>query len=60
LATDYCVRATALDARAAGLEVVVFTDAVRAVDAKPGDGRVALDEMSVSGVRLASSGAQPS
>jgi nicotinamidase/pyrazinamidase len=60
LATDYCVRATALDARAAGLEVVVLTDAVRAVDTQPGDGRVALDEMSVGGVRLASSGAQPS
>ena len=28
LATDYCVRATGLDARAAGLEVVVLADAV--------------------------------
>ena len=31
LATDYCVRATALDARAAGFEVTVIEDAVRGV-----------------------------
>jgi nicotinamidase/pyrazinamidase len=31
LATDYCVRATALDAKAAGFEVVVVEDACRGV-----------------------------
>jgi nicotinamidase/pyrazinamidase len=51
LATDYCVKHTALDARAAGLEVVVLTDAVRAVDVQPGDGKRALDELRQAGVR---------
>ena len=54
LATDYCVRATALDARAAGLEVVVIEDAVRAVDARPGDGQRALEDIGDSGARLIS------
>jgi nicotinamidase/pyrazinamidase len=49
LATDYCVRATALDARRAGLEVVVLEDAVRAVDVAPGDGERALAEMTAAG-----------
>jgi nicotinamidase/pyrazinamidase len=39
LALDYCVQATALDARAAGHEVLVLTDATRAVNVKPDDGR---------------------
>jgi nicotinamidase/pyrazinamidase len=50
LATDYCVKATALDARRAGLEVVVLEDAVRAVDVAPGDGTRALEEMTAAGV----------
>jgi nicotinamidase/pyrazinamidase len=49
LATDYCVRATALDARRAGLEVVVLEDAVRAVDVTEGDGERALAEMAAAG-----------
>jgi nicotinamidase/pyrazinamidase len=52
LATDYCVRATVLDARAAGFDAIVLTDAVRAVDVKPGDGARALDEMRRAGARL--------
>ena len=52
LATDYCVRATALDATAAGLEAIVLTDAVRAVDVQPGDGARALEEMGAHGARL--------
>jgi nicotinamidase/pyrazinamidase len=54
LATDYCVRATALDARAAAFEVLVLEDAVRAVEVKPGDGMRALSELVSRGVRLAS------
>ena len=42
LATDYCVRATVLDARRLGFDVEVLEDAVRAVDAQPGDGERAL------------------
>jgi nicotinamidase/pyrazinamidase len=53
LATDYCVRATALDAVRAGLEVVVLTDAIGAVDLQPGDGTRALEEMQAAGARLA-------
>jgi nicotinamidase/pyrazinamidase len=53
LATDYCVRATALDALAAGFEVVVLQDAIRAVEVQPGDGQRALDEVTGGGARIA-------
>jgi len=53
LATDYCIRATALDARKEGFGVTVVTDGVRPVDVKPGDGQRALEEMKTAGVRLA-------
>lgn len=56
LATDYCVRATALDGRREGLEVVVVEDAVRAVDLQPGDGARALDEMRGAGCAVGRSG----
>jgi nicotinamidase/pyrazinamidase len=54
LATDYCVKATALDARREGLDVVVFEDAVRAVDVQPGDGQRAFEEMTEKGVQITS------
>lgn len=53
LATDYCVRATGLDARRAGLEVVVLADAVCAVNVQPGDGDRALAELVTAGCELA-------
>jgi len=53
LATDYCVKATVLDALQEGFEVVVLEDAVRAVDVTPGDGERALEEMSRAGAVLA-------
>ena len=49
LATDYCVKHTVLDALKAGLDVVVLTDAVRAVDVQPGDGDRAIEEMRTAG-----------
>lgn len=52
LATDYCVRATALDASTAGFAVTVLRDAVRAVDLQPGDGDRALAGMGAAGVEL--------
>jgi len=52
LATDYCVRFSGKDALAAGLEVVVLEDAVRAVDTHPGDGALALRELKAAGARL--------
>lgn len=53
LATDYCVRATTLDAITEGFEVVVLQDAVRAVDVHPGDGERALEAMAGGGARIA-------
>ncbi len=52
LATDYCVRATALDARELGFGVRVVTDAVRGIEAKPGDVERAVEEMRAAGVEL--------
>lgn len=56
LATDYCVRASALDAVRKGFHTVVITDAVEAVNINPGDGKKALEEMKNSGVELITSG----
>ncbi len=50
LATDYCVRATALDALRRGIRVRVLEDAVMGVDLKPGDSEAALEEMRMAGV----------
>lgn len=52
LATDYCVKWTALDAVRNGLEAFVLTDAIRGVDAQPGDSARAIEEMKAAGVKL--------
>jgi len=52
LATDYCVRATALDSRRLGFETVLVADAVAAVDLQPHDGDRAMAEMEAAGVTL--------
>jgi nicotinamidase/pyrazinamidase len=52
LATDYCVKFSALDALDSGFEVVVVEDGVRAVDLVPGDGQRALDELRQAGARI--------
>ena len=49
LATDYCVQATVLDARALGFAVTVLTSAIRAVDLVEGDGERALARMREAG-----------
>lgn len=51
LATDYCVRATVLDALEQGYEVAILLDAVRAVDREPGDGDRSIQEMTRAGAR---------
>jgi nicotinamidase/pyrazinamidase len=56
LATDYCVKATALDGRSLGYETTVLEDAVRAVDLQAGDGEAALEELARAGVRLERAG----
>jgi nicotinamidase/pyrazinamidase len=50
LATDYCVKATALDAARLGFEAYLLLDAIRAVDLAPGDGDRAIDEMRAAGI----------
>jgi nicotinamidase/pyrazinamidase len=57
LATDYCVRATALDARAAGLDVRLLTDLVAGV--APQSSAAALAELSAAGVELADGSVAP-
>jgi nicotinamidase/pyrazinamidase len=52
LATDYCVKATALDAVQLGFRTALVTDAVAAVDLEPGDGQRALDELATADVEL--------
>ncbi len=52
LATDHCVRATALDALSLGLRVFVIADACRGVDLRPGDSAAALDEMAAQGAEI--------
>ncbi len=56
LATDYCVRHSVLDARKAGFDVTVLTDAIAGVDLEPGDSTRALEEMRRAGAKFATSG----
>lgn len=53
LATDYCVRQTALDGLREGFSVTVLADAVRGVDLNPGDSDRALVEVKSAGAFLA-------
>lgn len=49
IATDYCVFHTVIDARAAGFQVRLLLDAVRAVDVEPDDGDQAIRSMMMRG-----------
>ncbi|MGH9245133.1 MAG: isochorismatase family protein [Acidimicrobiales bacterium] len=53
LATDYCVKATALDAVKLGFATTVVREAVAAVNLEAGDGDHAIDEMAAAEVELA-------
>jgi nicotinamidase/pyrazinamidase len=52
LALDYCVKATALDAKRAGFEVVVHRGSTRAVEVQVGDGERAVQELVDAGVEV--------
>lgn len=52
LATDYCVKETALDAIRLDFETTVVLDAVRPVELESGDGQRAIDAMTAAGVSL--------
>jgi nicotinamidase/pyrazinamidase len=54
LATDYCVRDTALDALALGYPTSVLVAGVRGVDVRPGDGDAALARLVAAGATLVS------
>ena len=54
LATDYCVKNTVLDALNEGFQVKVLTDAMRAVELKPGDSERAVEEMRNAGAEIVS------
>lgn len=55
LATDYCVKFTALDAVALGFRAHVISDACRGVDLKEGDVEKAVAEMRAGGVAVLTS-----
>ena len=52
LATDYCVKATALDGAGFGFHVTLPAEATRAVNLEEGDGDRAIDEMKDAGVSI--------
>jgi nicotinamidase/pyrazinamidase len=53
LATDYCVRASVLDALHDGFAVTVLVDGIRGVEVAAGDSERALDEMRKAGAVIA-------
>jgi nicotinamidase/pyrazinamidase len=53
LATDYCVKTTALDALREGFAVTVDSTATRGVEVQPGDSERALDEVRAAGASVA-------
>ena len=55
LATDYCVRFTALDGVREGFAVTVLLDGCRGVELSAGDVEAALNELRAAGVEIATS-----
>jgi nicotinamidase/pyrazinamidase len=55
LATDYCVKFTALDAQSLGFNTFLIEDACRGVNVHPGDDQAAIEEMRHAGVRVCQS-----
>jgi nicotinamidase/pyrazinamidase len=56
LATDYCVKFTAIDARREGFGVFLIEDGCRGVELQPGDTERALEDMRRAGVTMLESG----
>ena len=56
LATDYCVKATAVDARELGFDVWLIEDGCRPVELAPGDGERAVVAMRGAGVTVVHGG----
>jgi nicotinamidase/pyrazinamidase len=53
LATDYCVKYTALDSRKLEFETWLIPDGTRAINIKSGDDQRAITEMNEAGVHVA-------
>jgi nicotinamidase/pyrazinamidase len=53
LATDYCVKDTAIDAAKLGFDTTVLANCIRAVDLEPGDGSRAIADLVAGGVAIA-------
>jgi len=51
LATDYCVKSSAMDALRKGFKVKLLMDAIKGVDLKPGDSQAAIREMTQNGAQ---------
>ena len=50
IATEYCVKETALDARGRGFNTTVYRDCMKGVDLEPGDSEAAIDAMISAGI----------
>jgi nicotinamidase/pyrazinamidase len=57
LATDFCVKFTALDARQLGFDVKLVEDGCRGVELAKGDSEAAIEAMRAAGVVIVESGA---
>lgn len=57
LATDYCVRFSALDAASLGFETVLIEDGCRGIELNVGDIAKAIESMRAAGVRICNSNA---
>lgn len=55
LATDYCVKFTALDAAAQGFKTTLIEDACRGVNLEPGDAAAAVEQLRQAGVQIITS-----
>ena len=52
IATDYCVKETALDAINRGFSTCVYRNCMKGVDLEPGDSEAAIDAMASAGVEV--------
>jgi nicotinamidase/pyrazinamidase len=52
LATDYCVKETAIDSANKGFATTVLTGGIRPVDLEPGDGERAIEDMRKAGTTV--------
>ena len=57
LATDYCVKFSALDGRRLGFRMLVVEDGTRGVELQPGDVARAIEQMRAAGVEMVRSAA---